>query len=443
MKIRNIFVCSECGYTSPKWLGKCPECSSWNSFVEDAVDQTTYKNIEKATPATPTKIGSGKKAVRLKTNINEVDLVFGGGIISGGLVLLSGEPGIGKSTLTLQIASNIGQDVLMLSAEESYEQISDRMERLKLNSEMVSIVSENNLEIILSTITVKSPALAIVDSVQTLYSENASGIVGSPSQVRYCTERLLNLAKEKNISILLIGHVTKDGNLAGPKSLEHLVDSVFVLEGERGGDFRILRSQKNRFGTTEEVGVFEMTERGMREVKNPSEAFLAGRQADSLGSTITAVAEGNRSFLLEVQALTSGTSFGYPKRTSSGVNQNRVDILVAVLGRYCNVNLSSDDVFLNVAGGFRIDERSADLAIAMAIFSSKKSVALGDDTVFLGEIGLSGEIRPVKNLDKRLKEAEKCGFKVAYIPDQTVSSKIKIKTKKYNNLAKLLREIKK
>lgn len=409
--------------------------------MEDTVTNQAYKEIEKAAPATPQKADNRKITQHLPTNLKEIDLVFGGGIAAGALTLLGGAPGIGKSTLTLQIAAHAKAQTLIISAEESANQVISRLQRLKLDNDQIEIISENSLEIILSTLHTHKPTLAIVDSVQTLYSSNATGLTGSPSQTRHITEQLLQLTKDTGISIILIGHVTKEGALAGPRTLEHLVDAVFLLEGDRHQNYRLLRGIKNRFGATDEVAVLEMTGQGLREVKNPSEVFLAGRHPASIGSVITPVLEGNRAFLMEIQALTSPTAFGYPRRTSSGLNLNRLEILIAVLQRYCGINLQKDDIFLNVVGGFKIGEHASDLAATLAIASSKKKKPLPEKLIALGEIGLSGELRPIQALEKRLKEAEKMGFTDAIIPTSSEKIKTRLKLSTFSTVNDVLKHL--
>lgn len=439
-EFRNVFVCTECGYTSPKWMGKCPECNAWNSMSEDAVTNKTFKEIEKATPKKTKKIGSQKPSEHISCGISEVDLVFGGGIASSALTLLAGAPGIGKSTLCLQIASNVDGKTLIISAEESEGQVAARASRLGSNEE-INLISETNLDVIISTLRKEKPKVAIIDSVQTVFEESVSGYAGSITQTKNAAEKLLQVAHESGIGIVLIGHVTKQGDIAGPRTLEHLVDAVFLLEGDRHQNFRILRGIKNRFGSTDEIGILEMTGKGMMAVKNPSEYFLSGRHPSAIGSVITVTTEGNRSFLVEIQALTATTSFGYPKRTVSGMPMNRLDILVAVLQRYTGMKLYKDDVFLNVAGGFSLQERAGDLAAALAIASSKKKISVPDKLLALGEVGLSGELRPVPYAEKRLKEAEKIGFETVVLPKGNVPKKTKLKIIECATVAEALSKV--
>lgn len=423
MKLRTIYVCKSCQYENPKWLGRCPECQSWESFVEDVVNvgkpenegKNAAKQVQKHLPASKRNALSAfpNPKNRLSTKMSELDLLLGGGIVEGSLTLLSGEPGIGKSTLTLQICGNIaqqGKTVLYLSGEESVEQIALRAHRLGITSEHIQIQTENNLEHILTSIEDMKSDFVVVDSVQVLSSQEMAGTAGSVSQVRFCTEALMHAAKLWNRPVLLIGHVTKEGTLAGPRTLEHLVDTVLYIEGDRYHNLRLVRSTKNRFGSTNEVAVFEMEEKGLREVSNPSELFLNGRNLEAVGSCLTAMIEGTRPFIIEIQALTSVTNFGYPKRSTNGFDTNRLQMIIAVLQEHANLNLSNQDVYVNVVGGMNIEEPAADLAVALAIASAYRKKPLSSSAVAVGEIGLSGEIRNVTQIDKRLKEATKLGF---------------------------------
>lgn len=417
MKLKTVYICSNCQYESPKWTGRCPECNGWNTFSEDIINvgkspalSRTPKNLQ-LKEATQLNLPT-KTQQRLFSEIGEFDRVIGNGIVPGSLTLLSGEPGIGKSTLTLQIANNIAKQkkVLLISGEESVEQISNRASRLGLKEKNLVALNEFNLEMILESIKAEKATFIIIDSIQVISSSEIPSTAGSISQVRYCTEQIMELAKTSNISVLLIGHVTKDGNLAGPRVLEHLVDTVLHLEGDRYQHFRILRAVKNRFGSCSEVGIFEMEEQGLIEVKNPSKQFLEGRQENAIGSVITVAIEGTRPFLIEVQALVSTSHFGYPKRTANGFDLNRLQILIAVLEKYGKLNLQNQDVFINIVGGIKITEPAADLAILIAIASSLLKKPLAQTTAVFGEVGLSGELRKVNHSDKREKEAKKLGF---------------------------------
>lgn len=415
MKLKAIYVCTKCDAQSPKWAGQCLQCGHWNSLVEDVIDvNPRAQAVRKAVPAKPViTIDRIKiKKDRLVTGISEFDRVVGGGFMTDSMVLLVGDPGIGKSTLTLQLCDRMaaaGRKVLYFSGEESVDQISDRARRLKIKTP-INLLNLNSLETILATIKAEKPGFVVVDSVQVMASDELASQAGSISQIRYVTEQLMQVAKSKNIPILLIGHVNKEGNLAGPQVLTHLVDTVLFLEGDRFHQFRLLRATKNRFGAVDEVGVFSMEESGLTEVKNPSALFLEGRAKNPIGSVIVPVLEGTRTFLVEVQALTNYTHFGYPKRTASGIDLNRLNIILAVLERYANIKLENTDVFVNVVGGLKLTEPAVDLAIAMAVASSKLKKPLPPTMAVMGEIGLSGEIRQVSQAEKRIKEAKKMGF---------------------------------
>lgn len=431
MKLKTIYICNSCQYESSKWIGQCPQCQKWNSFVEDVINigAPIKGNISK-TPRSfkigaksPTSLGnqSGKvQTARLLTEIEEFDRVLGNGITPGSMTLLSGEPGIGKSTLTLQIANNLAKKVkvLLISGEESVEQIFSRANRLNLQEKNLLAINEYNLETILETIEKEKPGFIIIDSIQIISGMDFPGTAGSITQVRYCAEKLLEYTKNTNTSVILIGHVTKDGTLAGPKVLEHLVDTVLLFEGDRFQQFRILRAQKNRFGSCSEVGIFEMTENGLKEIKNPSAQFLEGRKENAIGSTITVAMEGTRPFLVEVQALVSTSAFGFPKRTANGFDLNRLQILIAVLEKYARFNLQNQDVFVNVVGGIKLSEPAADLAVLMAIASSFLKKPLIQKSAIFGEVGLSGELRKVSHSEIRKKEATKLGFTQIISPEK-------------------------
>lgn len=425
MKLKTIYQCSNCTEIFTKWSGQCSGCNQWNTLVEDVIDADPKTSIKKDAPILKSVVSIDQilvKKKRIKTSISELDRVLGGGFMSDSLVLLAGNPGIGKSTLTLQLAekiSQLGKKVYYFSGEESSDQIMDRFNRLGLKSSL-HLFNAFHLESILSTIKSDQPDFIIIDSIQVISSENSNGQAGSISQVRYVAEQLMHLAKSKNIPVLLIGHVNKAGHLAGPQVLTHLVDTVLFLEGDNFQQFRMLRSTKNRFGAIDEVGVFQMAEKGLQEVKNPSELFLEGRAESPMGSVIFPALEGTRTFLIEIQALTSSTNFGYPKRTASGIDLNRLNIILAVLERFGKIKLDSSDVFVNVVGGFKIKDPAADLAIAMAIASSKLKKPLPEKLAVIGELGLSGEVRRVSQLDKRIKEVEKLGFEQMIIPKSKI-----------------------
>lgn len=407
------FVCSLCGGVTSKWQGKCPECGEWNTLSEKRMS-TPRKLTSSASAAKPVRLHEAENAgtTRFSSQFSEFDLVLGGGFVTGGLVLLGGDPGIGKSTLALQSAlamQKIGQRVLYVSGEESAYQIKLRADRIDKKTDL-EVLSETNLESILSVLESQTPDLAIIDSIQTIVSDQVNGVVGGVSQVSFATNSLMRFAKQSGTTLLIIGHVTKEGMLAGPKTLEHMVDTVLYLEGERFTSLRLLRCIKNRFGSTGEVGVFEMLETGLSEVKNPGALFLEHRTSGVAGTCVTAILEGNKVLLLEVQALTNPTSFGYPKRAASGFDTNRLQLLLAIMEKRLGVKVSSQDVYINVAGGFQLDERAADLPVVLAVLSSLKNKALPSELVAFGEVGLAGEVRGVTQIDKRLKEAGKLGF---------------------------------
>lgn len=396
-------------------MGRCESCGNWNTLVEETID-TRPGSGAKGRGVEVKKLGDVDSFVtaRSKTAIKELDQVLGGGIVPGSLILLGGDPGIGKSTLILQVVSNIS-GTLYFSGEESDKQIQMRAKRLG-DGDDILVASETNIENIIETIKEQKPNLVVIDSIQTMYSGDIQGAAGNISQLSICTSKLMFVAKDLHIPIVLIGHVTKEGNIAGPRVLEHLVDVVLYLEGDRFGSFRILRGVKNRFGSTNEVGIFEMTEKGLIEVANPSEIMIGERAHKAPGSVIFPAIEGTRPLLTEIQALSSSTTFGYPKRTASGFDLNRLNLLAAVLQKRAGLNLSTQDIYLNIAGGIKITEPAADLAVIMAVASVFKSKEIKEDTVIFGEVGLAGEVRSVSNIDKRLAEAAKLGFKQAIVP---------------------------
>jgi DNA repair protein RadA/Sms len=416
-KARTVFLCQNCGNESPKWLGRCPECNQWNSYVE--------RVLSPIRAAKPKPIGQELSRVsieglaRLILPFSEFNRVLGGGIVPGSLVLIGGDPGIGKSTLVLQVAGMVAQEggeVLYVSGEESVPQIKLRAERLGLVGERLYLLPEAALENILEYGQELLPQLMVIDSVQTVYLEGLASAAGSVGQLRECTLRLMQWAKSSGVPVLLVGHVTKDGTIAGPHVLEHIVDVVLYLEGERFSSFRLLRGVKNRFGSTNEVGVFEMRDRGLVEVDNPSQAFLSQRAESAIGSVIVPTLEGTRPLLVEIQALTSPSSFGLPRRTANGVDFNRLVLIAAVLNRRAGVALSNQDIIVNVVGGIKISEPAADLGIALAIGSSFRGIRAKPNMVAIGEVGLSGELRAVSQLERRLAEAAKLGFNACLLP---------------------------
>lgn len=435
------FVCSNCGFKSARWQGKCGNCGEWNTLTEQRVVSSGKSHGSLGSVSAPVDL-SGVETVshqRLITNIHEFDEVVGGGIVPGSLVLLGGDPGIGKSTLALQLSMNVPDKVLYVSGEESVQQIKYRANRISAKHNL-QVLAETDLETILSTVEAVHPQLVIIDSIQTMYAEAASGVAGGVAQVTYAVQRIMRMAKMYHVSFIIIGHVTKEGYLAGPKTLEHMVDTVLYLEGERFASFRILRCVKNRFGTTNEVGVFEMQSGGLEEVKNPSQLFLGEAGIKATGNLITSVVEGSRALLLEIQALTSVTNFGYPKRTTAGFDANRLQLLTAILSKRAGINVNNQDIYVNVVGGIKITEPSADLAVALAIVSSMKDVVISD-TVVIGELGLSGEVRFVSNLEKRIREAEKLGFKRIICPKLKSSAKGKADIVGVRTLAEAIAQI--
>lgn len=421
-KAKTVFVCSECGNESPKWLGKCPACNSWNTFYEQKIEKYTDTNkIERKINNTPKPLNSyvGQEANRTSTGYLELDRVLGGGLVKGSLILLGGEPGIGKSTLILQLCEKVQGDgnVLYVSGEESAEQIKLRADRLEVKNNELMFLGETDIDVIKDAIFEMKPKLVIIDSIQTMYSEEITAAAGSVSQVREITAQIMRMCKAQQITTIIIGHVTKEGNIAGPRVLEHMVDTVLYLEGERYNTYRILRAVKNRFGSTNEIGMFEMRQEGMCEVTNPSDILITEREDNPSGSCILASVEGTRPILVEIQALTSQTVFGLPKRTANGFDYNRLAVLIAVLEKKAGLSLGNQDVYLNVAGGMRISEPAADLGIIATVASSYKNVPISQSTVVMGEVGLTGEVRRINLIEKRLKEAEKLGFKTCIIPE--------------------------
>lgn len=418
-----------------RWIGKCESCGEWNTLVEEKTSSAvggSEGSIIK--PQNINEIKS-RKLRRIKSNLLEFDRVVGGGIVPGSVILLGGDPGIGKSTIVLQILDMVDcGNVLYASGEESAEQVKMRADRLSALSGNIKFLGENNIDDIIATANDLDPGLIVVDSIQTVYSADADSSRGSVVQVRESTIKLISLAKKKNIPIIVIGHVTKGGEVAGPKTLEHLVDTVLYLEGDRSHDFRILRSSKNRFGSTSEIGVFKMMSGGFSEIKNPSEMFLKERRDDVPGSCVAALLEGSRSFLIEIQALTSVTNFGYPKRTASGFDLNKLQLIVAVLSKRVGLKLENQDIYINAAGGMKIKEPGADLACALALASAYSGKVVDEKVVAIGEVGLSGEVRSIAQIDKRVAEAQALGFGKIVVPNVKTENKtdkgqiIKVKT---------------
>jgi DNA repair protein RadA/Sms len=419
VKTKTVFVCSDCGYESPKWLGKCPGCGSWNSFVEEF--EAEKKAGVVLGSSQPVKLNSVEIAEeeRYKTGLGELDRVLGGGIVKGSLILVGGDPGIGKSTLMLQISESIGrtnQTILYISGEESEKQIKLRASRLDVNSDNLYIVSETNLSSIEKFIEDMKPAIAVVDSIQTVYRGELTSAPGSVSQVREATASLMRIAKSMGIAIFIVGHVTKEGAIAGPRVLEHMVDTVLYFEGERHHTYRILRAVKNRFGSTNEIGIFEMRDTGLVEILNPSELMLSGRPENVPGTVVVCSMEGTRPVLVELQALVSPTSFGMPRRMATGIDYNRVVLLMAVLEKKVGLQLQTFDAYVNAAGGMKVDEPAVDLGIVCAAASSFRNAQISSRTVVMGEVGLTGEVRGISFIEKRIQEAYKLGFDTVIIP---------------------------
>lgn len=419
-KPKTIYECSYCQAQYPKWAGRCDQCGKWGTISEANLQEVQIKESQVlASDLVDFSKINNKNLKRIQTGMDEFDRVLGAGIVAGSLVLIGGDPGIGKSTLALQIASQVsqkGSQILYVSAEESAGQVKGRIERLGLSVDKLKFLAENNSDIICATISKYKPDLVIIDSIQTIIDYGAGEQAGSITQVRLNVSKFLNIAKKNNTAIFLIGHVTKEGTVAGPKMIEHLVDTVLYLEGDKFHQYRILRTVKNRFGATNEVGIFEMQDKGLIEVKNPSQIFIEQRKQDVPGSIITCVMEGKRPILVEVQALTSKTVYGYPVRKSLGFDINRLQLLATVLSKRTQINVLSHDIYLNIAGGLKIQEPAADLAVVCAIYSAFKNSLANKDLVVFGEVGLGGEVRAVSNIDLRIKEALKLGFKKIIVP---------------------------
>lgn len=422
-KIKTIYICQECGFETSKWLGKCSSCGQFNTFSEEVVSVEKNKKstnmFNMSSPVSTLKDVQVTVTDRMTTKIGELDRVLSGGIVEGSLMLVGGDPGIGKSTLLLQICESIGNDgrkILYVSGEESISQIKMRAERLNIKTENLYLLSETNITVIEQTVKELMPNLLIIDSIQTMYREELSSAAGSVTQVRECTSTFIKISKGMNVSTMIVGHVTKDGAIAGPRVLEHMVDTVLYFEGERQESYRIIRAVKNRFGATNEIGVFEMYEMGLKEITNPSEYMLSGRPLGVSGSTVTCSIEGTRPILTEVQALVSQTNFGMPRRMATGMDYNRVVMLMAVLEKRAGLQLGNYDSYVNIAGGMKILEPALDAAVIVAIYSSFKNVVIDPYTIVFGEIGLTGEMRSVTMAEKRVIEASKLGFKNCIMP---------------------------
>lgn len=418
---KNVYYCQNCGYESAKWQGQCPACKEWNTFVEEQISVTKSSTVTglRATDIVSLSQVKADDHTRIQTDIKELDRVLGGGIVPGSLVLVGGDPGIGKSTLLLQVCQNLSQkeEILYISGEESLAQIKLRANRMGEFTDKLKLLCETNLETIRSVIEKQRPRFVVIDSIQTMFSEEVSSAPGSVSQVRESTNIFMQLAKGLGISIFIVGHVTKEGTVAGPRVLEHMVDTVLYFEGDRHASYRLLRGVKNRFGSTNEIGVFEMRQNGLTEVENPSEYMLSGKPENASGSVVACSIEGTRPILIEVQALVCKSGFGMPRRTAAGTDYNRVNLLMAVLEKRIGLPLSEYDAYVNIAGGIKMNEPAIDLGIVVAIISSYKNRAVDEKTVVFGEVGLSGEIRAVSMPEQRVSEAKKLGFESCIIPD--------------------------
>lgn len=435
---KTVYFCQECGYESSKWMGQCPGCKAWNTFVEETVStkkssssgSSSFQNLGKRPEPVRLKDISLSEDERRLTKIGELDRVLGGGIVPGSLVLVGGDPGIGKSTLLLQVCRNLalsGSNVLYISGEESLRQIKLRAERIGEFNEKLQLLCETNLETIREVIERKKPDTVVIDSIQTMFHEDISSAPGSVSQVRESTNILMQIAKGQGVSIFIVGHVTKEGNVAGPRVLEHMVDTVLYFEGDRHASYRILRAVKNRFGSTNEIGVFEMRSTGLEEVKNPSEFMLNGKPSDTSGSIVACSMEGTRPILVEIQALVCQSNFGIPRRTAVGTDFNRVNLLMAVLEKKVGIHLAACDAYVNIAGGMKMTEPAIDLGISLAVVSSCKDIVIPDSVIAFGEIGLSGEVRAVSMAGQRVAEAKKLGFETVILPEVCRSATEKIK----------------
>lgn len=453
-KTKTAFFCQNCGAESPKWIGKCPSCNEWNSYVEEVIAPTDKHakiwnendNGERSNKALPIESVRAEQNVRIKTVDEELNRVLGGGIVPGSLVLIGGEPGIGKSTLFLQVALGLPEKrVLYVSGEESPQQIKMRADRMQVNSANCLLLSETSLSHVFQQIKQVKPDILIIDSIQTLFSNKVESSAGSVSQVRECTAELLQFAKTSNVPVFLIGHITKEGTIAGPKVLEHMVDTVLQFEGDRHLSYRILRTIKNRFGSTSELGIYEMLGSGMRQVSNPSEILIAHKDVEMSGVTIGASIEGNRPLLIETQALVSASAYGTPQRSTTGYDARRLNMLLAVLEKRGGLRLGNQDVFLNIAGGLKIDDPALDLSIAVSIVSSYEERVVSSDVCFAGEIGLGGEVRAVNRVESRISEAEKLGFKKIFVSKNNAKSlantSFKIEIVTVQNIAEVFKKL--
>jgi len=446
-KVKSAYLCSSCGDQFAKWNGQCPSCNEWGTLAEYKVNikSRSKTNGKAKNPSNLVDVLKDGIVQSQRTGILEVDRVLGGGILPGSMILLGGNPGIGKSTLALQIIPGLQYNVLYVSAEESEEQLALRAKRLKISTKNIKLSTENNIELIIDQLALIDTKLLVIDSIQNIYSNNVDSIAGSPSQIRECGQQLLSIAKQNRVSVIVIGHVTKEGIIAGPRMLEHMVDTVLYLEGDSKFDHRILRSNKNRFGTTNEVGIFQMNELGLDEVTNPSQFFLSERTREVPGSVVFPALEGTRPLLIEVQALVSNANFGTPQRNSNGIDYKRLAMLLAVLEKRIGMPIGTKDVFINLVGGFHISDPSTDLAVIIAVASSSKDFIIPNNTVLVGEVGLSGELRSVPNLEKRIKESEALGFTNIIIPKSNLkrlkNTDYKIKVLGFQNVKEVLNHL--
>lgn len=439
------YVCRECGYTSNKWLGKCPTCDVWGSLEEEVEIKLNNTKIKSNKNIVVNKISDIKieKDFRIKTSYEEFDRVLGGGLTKGEVVLITGNPGIGKSTFLLQLSNEYSKSrkVLYISGEESTKQIKERAIRIGVDSTELYLLNESSLEIIESCIDKEKPEIVIIDSIQTIFSESTSSLPGSVSQIRDCALRLIDIAKNSNISFYIVGHVTKDGKLAGPKLLEHMVDAVLTFEGDENNYYRLVRSIKNRYGSTNEIAIFDMKEDGIEEIKNPSEFFISERGEKNIGSIITTSIEGSRVILFEVQTLSFPVKYGMPKRIIDGYDKNRIELLSAVVSKILNLDLGGNDIYLNIPGGIELKDQAADLSIVLSLISTIKSIEVSQKIAAIGEIGLRGEVRKVSFIKKRVKELEKLGFKGVYLPklheNEFIDFKTTIKLNYIDNIKEL------
>ncbi len=421
-KIKSVYICSECGYESPKWYGKCPSCGEWNTMNEEIKEQTSASvaktRISNYTPPVNIKEISTTDEIRYKTGLSELDRVLGGGIVKGSLVLLGGDPGIGKSTILLQICEHLGKEykILYVSGEESKRQLKLRASRLNVDSDNLYIQTQTDVELISETIRQDKPDLVMIDSIQTMSLTELQSSPGSITQVRECTNYLMRVAKSLDIPLIIVGHVNKEGSIAGPKVLEHVVDAVLHFEGDKQMSYRILRAVKNRYGSTNEIGVFQMTDCGLQEVENPSQMLLSGRPKNVSGTCVACAMEGTRPILAEIQGLATTTGYGNPRRMTTGFDYNRMSLILAVLEKRAGYYFSNTDTYINVVGGLRLDETAVDIAVAMALVSSLKDIVIPDDAIAIGEIGLAGEIRAVNHISQRVSEAIRLGFKRIVVP---------------------------